>query len=78
MEGLLRQRCRTIRLTSSVAVGGRRSVALAGKRHTGGGFSHEAEGRLSGRPSPAGAMLASWASMPIPVIAKIGPTDWVV
>jgi hypothetical protein len=39
MEGVLRQRCGTIRLTPSAAAGGRRSVAPAGKRHTGGGES---------------------------------------
>jgi hypothetical protein len=39
MEGVLRQRCVTIRLTPSAAAGGRRSVAPAGKRHTGGGES---------------------------------------
>jgi hypothetical protein len=37
MEGVLRQRCGTIRLTPSAAACGRRSDALAGKRHTGGG-----------------------------------------
>jgi len=36
------------------------------------------QGAAFGPPSPAWAMLASWASMPIPVIAKIGSADGVV